>query len=255
MASLTVREHSAPVEDVESSGRNQTGGLDQRDEDERRGHRDVGLEDLASEWFQYLVACMERDLKPYFEHLDTKTFLKRCVRSVLPATKYDDLLTHPDFYAPLVLTFALSSCLHFALKKADPAPLDRHLGTSLLVCFGSLVVGSLALDVAWQYSSTMARQSPAKFGLDRAWCLVGYSFFGPCIVILLDGRLWTWLFIIIATVVEVGTALSFGTAAFRASYSQNHVLGVACAILHVIWLYNLRSLLKTFDSVVVDIAG
>lgn len=243
--------------DVEAAGTRQpepishSGGQDER----KKGHgAERGLEDIVSDLFQHFVASMEKDLKPYFEHLDTRLFMRRCVRSVLPTTKYDDLLNNPDFYAPLVLTFALSSCLHFAFKKADPAPLDRHLGTSLLVCFGSLVAGSLLLDVAWQYSSTMARQSPAKYGLDRACCIVGYSFFGPCIIMLLDGRLWTYLFVPVAILLELGAAMSFGTAAFRASQSQSHVLGALFAVLHVVWLYNLRAMLNTFDNVV-DIAG
>jgi hypothetical protein len=220
-----------------------------------RYDKEQGLEDVLIEIFQLGISYIEKDFKPYFEILDTKKFLKRCFRSIFPSMRYDDLLEHPDLYGPLILSFTLSSILHFAFKVADPLPLDRHLGTSLLVCFGSLVIGSLLLDVAWQYSAAMVKQTPAKFGLDRACCVVGYSFFGPCIIMLLDGgRIWKMIFIPIAILCEGSTALSFGTACFRASQNSNHVLGICCALIHIIWLYNLRAMLKTFDDVV-EVAG
>jgi len=219
----------------------------------RKDHEEIGLEEVCSNIFTYGVNIVDRDMKAYFEHLDTRTFLRRLVRSIVPSTKYEDLLTRPDLYGPLVLSFALSSSLHFAFKKADPAPLDRHLGTSLLLCFGSLVTGSLLLDVAWQYSAAMVKQSPAKYGLDRAFCLVGYSFLGPCAVLLLHQRIHRFLFFPLALGLEVGSAMSFGTAAARGSQSQSNVLGAACAVLHIIWLYNLRAVLNSFELVMEDI--
>jgi len=241
-----MEQRVAAVADPESGDKTTVRG----DEGGKGHDREHGIEELISQLFHTGLAYMDREFKQYFEHLDTKLFIRRCVRSVFPSTRYEDLLNNPDFYGPLVLTFALSSCLHFAFKKADPAPLDRHLGISLLLCFGSLVVGSLLIDVAWQYSASMAKQSPAKYGLDRAICIVGYSFVGPCVVMLLDGRLWNFLFIPVALGFEMGSALSFGTATFRASQGQSHALGIVCAILHVFWLYHLRGMLNSFDGVI-----
>ena len=220
-----------------------------------KDHHELGLEDIIARLFHHIVEIMERDMKSYFDHLDTRSFFRRLVRAIIPSPRYDDLLTKPDLYGPLVLTFTLSSCLHFAFKKADPAPLDRHLGTSLLLCFGSLVIGALLLDVAWQYSAAMAKQTPAKYGLDRAFSVVGYSFLGPSIVILFYGRITPFLYIPIALMFAFGSAMSFGTAAFKASQSQSHALGAACALLHLIWLYNLRGVLDKFEAVVDVTAG
>lgn len=269
-ASLIILSNSFFVRDLQQHFTKQMSGLNQNQErddvefgrspilplpeNSSISHKDheAGFEELLSSLFTKLVFNLEQDLKPYFEHLDTRLFLRRCVRSMVPAIKYDDVLGKPDFYGPLLLTLSLSSTLHFAFKKADPAPLDRHLATSLLLCFGSLVVASLVLDVVWQYSAVMSKQIPAKFGLDRAICVVGYSFFGPSIILFIDGRIWYVLFYILVICIEGGSALSFGAVAFRASQSQNPVIGICCTILHIIWLLNLRGLLNTFSSLVED---
>lgn len=239
------------VGDVEAqpSGRSKE-DIEASSSSDKKDFAEIGLEELAQQAFTRGVSMVERDMKQYFDHLDTKLFLRRLVRSIVPATKYEDVLARPDLYGPLLLSFALTSCLHFSFKKADPAPLDRHLATSLLLCFGSLVVGALLLDVAWQYSAAMAKQSPAKFGLDAAFCLTGYSFLGPCVVILLYGRVWSFVFIPVSLMAELGSAMSFGTAASRASYAQSTLLGAACAVIHTIWLYNLVGVLNTFDAVI-----
>lgn len=201
----------------------------------------LSLEELIQQMFERFVnSFLERDLKPYFDFLDTKTFLRRLVRTVVP--QENDLLSKPDLYGPSVLAFALSSCMHFAFKRADPAPLDRYLSASLLICFASLFIGALLLDLAWQHSSAMARQNAAKYGLDCALCVVGYHFFGMVIIVLLDGRIPRVVFYPLALGLEGMTAVSFGATAHRGSKSQSQVLGVACAVIHLIWAYNMRSM-------------
>lgn len=225
---------------------------------------DLGLEEVACLVFSQVVNALERDLKPFFEHLDTRKFLRRCARSVLPAVKYDDLLDQPDFYGPLVLTFSLASCLHFAFKSLDPAPLDRHLGTSLLVCLGTLVCGALLMDVAWQFcagldtqrgDAALTQPTASKYGLAPACCLVGYSLFGPCIIILLEGRIWHHLFTLVTIIVELGTGLSLANAVYNGTQGKyGQTLGMAFLAMHVIWLYNIHSLMHAFETVVGEVA-
>ncbi|KAH9256021.1 hypothetical protein BASA81_005797 [Batrachochytrium salamandrivorans] len=148
-----------------------------------QGGEEAGLEEVTSQLFARFLAGMDRELKPYFVHLTTRTFLKRLVRSLVPATKYDDLLAQPDLYSPLVLPFCLASILHFNLKSQQhelPVVSERYLGSSLVLCFGSLAGASLLLNVAWQFSSKNNRSSNTQsVGLDVAVCLAAYSLFGP----------------------------------------------------------------------------
>lgn len=197
-----------------------------------QGGEEFGLEEIISQLFARFLSAMDRELKPYFVHLTTRTFVKRLVRSLVPATKYDDLLAQPDLYSPLVLPFCLASIVHFDLKSQHHAASERYLGSSLVLCFGSLAGASLLLNVAWQFSS---RNRAPSVGLDAAVCLAAYSMFGPCLAMLLASRVPVWVFYPAAGVVELGASLSLGAAAFKASQTQSALLGVSVFALHLVW--------------------
>src|SRR5579862_8271843 len=80
---------------------------------------EMGLEEVALHLWASFLSQFDHDLKGYFEHLQTRTFFKRCVRSLVPAMNYDEILAQPDLYGAVCLTFILSSIMHFDFKSVD----------------------------------------------------------------------------------------------------------------------------------------
>jgi hypothetical protein len=211
----------------------------------------LGAEDLLANFASALFARLVAELGPYFSRLDSKTFVKRVVHSIVPRASSRDkpspLLAQPDLYGPLVLCFSLSSALHFALQS--PSKGQGYLGTALLVCFGTLVGGALALNVLLQYHVVRERQthhdSTSSFsGLDRAVTVVGYSFSGPVLIVLMDGRLVNVLFVPAALALVLGSAACFGLSVLGATSNRRPLAGLLASIVYLLWFYSLRSLYR-----------
>lgn len=227
--------------------------------------RTAGIEDYAEHYLNVGIQKLEESGKTYFSNLDTKTFLRRLVTSVVPKASHRALSEErPDFYGPLVLSFTLSLMLrlaqkshHHRLASSDSSslllttpdhlsPLNANLTTSILISFGSLIAASLALDVAWQYFVARERQQPVGVlssapGLEYALFHVGYSFFGPSIVVFLDGRVHWLVFLAAFATFGLGSSFCLGLAAFRGcGRRRGLVLGSLVFLFHSAWLLLLR---------------
>jgi hypothetical protein len=187
----------------------------------------MGIEDLVSQAFHTQVDSIVAQSKPYFSELDTKTFLRRFAYAIIPRSldKSPDLVHKPDLYGPLVLTFALSAAVHFQGQHRRAS-----LGIALFCCFVSLLAASGML---------LASKS-AKF--DQALCMVGYSFSGPLLVVIVDKKVPWMLFVVLGGALELGSAFALAFAVFKCCSGGGEKVAVPCFLVHLVWLWVLRGL-------------
>jgi len=198
----------------------------------------VGLEDIVVNLLSYYVERLVAESKPYFD-IDTKTFLRRITYAVIPRhpNKSSDLIVKPDFYGPLIIALSLSSALHFSAAKPS------SLGFALFFTFSSLLGAALVLNVAMQYHIIRERQtnslSGSLSGLDRSIAMVGYSFMGPLLVVLLSHRIPWILFVIIRAFIELGSAVSLGILVLKSTSNKRPWTSLVVACVHIFWLSQL----------------